>query len=79
MGLEQAVIQLWEVRDRTWEVLVSTGFSVGLGPANPFPLIEVPVEALWIKLETAADATVLKSASERARLTQEEETCIGLG
>jgi len=47
---------------------VST-FSVGLAEAFGGPCFERLLEAFWIKLETAADATSLKSASVAARFT----------
>jgi hypothetical protein len=83
MGL-QAVTQFWEVRALMWAVEVSTGLlasdgrattDAGLGPVPG--LTRLPPWAFWIRLDTAAEATSLKSASDLARRTPVADTCAG--
>ena len=67
MGLH-AVTQFWDVNALLCAVLVSTFLSADLMTSDLGAVLSV-VEAFWMRLETAAEATSLKSASVDARLT----------
>lgn len=71
MGLH-AVTQFWDVKAVTWAVLVSI-FSLGFAKGFSIEPRDDVDEAFWMRHDTAADATSLKSASVAADLEPVDE------